>query len=154
MKWLIVILCIVAPIIYIYSLARYYSPRTKVFPEPTPAYQQKQLSAVKLWSLIQDWRVSQGLQPYIKDQRLCKIAEDRVDDGVDFHKGFIEKYNNSNYPYAMQENQTGAASHEDALDRWLNSPPHRATLEKPYTHSCVAVQRDWAVQIFSSFLTN
>lgn len=103
--------------------------------------------ADKLWPLIQDWRRSQGFQPYIKSQELCRIAEDRAKDKLDYHKGFLEKY--SSYPYVLAENVCTLAPSNIVLTNWLSSPPHRATLEKPYKYSCVACDKT-CVQIFSN----
>lgn len=113
----------------------------------------KPLNADQLWSLIQTWRQSDdcrpgGCQTYIKDQRLCEIAEARVKDGSDNHEGLYSKY--SSYPYAIQENSTGAFSDDEALQKWLNSPPHAATLRKDYRYSCIAVSPTFTIQIFSN----
>lgn len=107
-----------------------------------------------LWSLVQKWRTDNGFQTYMKDQNLCAIATKRVNQLKKIapekrdHELFESNY--SNYPSAMVENITGGTSEQDALERWLNSPPHRATLEKPYKYSCIATKDDFAVQIFSN----
>lgn len=119
----------------------------------------KPLDAEILWSLIQTWRQSdncrpEGCQPYIKDQRLCEIAEIRVEDlkgkiMQNFnHDLFVERY--KNYPYKLSENITGASNDQDALDLWLKSASHAAVLRTDYKYSCVAVQPSFAVQIFSN----
>lgn len=104
---------------------------------------------------MQKWRKSQGLAEYVRDQRLCRIAEDRSDDPIDYHKGFEEKYGSKsvnpliNYPFIMQENVVfNYLDEESSLNGWLNSPPHRATLKKPYTHSCIRCYETTCVQIF------
>lgn len=101
-----------------------------------------------LWSLIQKWRKDNGFVPYIEDKRLCEIAEDRSDDEYDNHEGFLAKYDNANYPYVMQENLVQLYFPKYMLEAWLKSPPHRSTLEKPYTHSCVRCNKH-CVQIFA-----
>ena len=106
------------------------------------------LKVEKLTSLVNKWRVESGFQRYERSEGLCKIAEDRTKDGTDYHKGLYEKY--SHYPSVIQENSTGGLDEQIALDAWLTSPPHRATLEKPYKYSCVATDGYFAVQIFSS----
>lgn len=115
---------------------------------------QKPLNTEALWSLIQAWRQSDdcrpgGCQPYIKDQRLCEIAEDRIKDRFDNHEGLYEKY--SKYPFKIQEIATEANSDKDALSRWLSSPPHAAGLRTSYKYSCIAVSPNYAIQIFSNF---
>ncbi len=115
-------------------------------PSPTPII----LNGNRLFELINNWRVNkERLKPYIKDERLCEIANDRSKVELDYHKGLYEKY--SNYPYVIQENvNVGYTTEEDSLNGWLNSPPHRATLEKPYLYSCVVCNKT-CVQIFSLF---
>lgn len=119
--------------------------------EPIPVPTSASLSSKKLWSLIQDWRSSEKLQPYTEDQRLCKIAEDRVlnDFQLDNHEGLYKKY--SNLPYVIQENLGLEPSEEKQLAGWLKSPSHAATLRMPYTHSCVYCNDNYCSQIFSNF---
>jgi len=103
----------------------------------------------ELWSLIQKWRISQGLLEYTEDNGLCEIAKDRVDDEIlDYHKGFIDKY--SNYRYAVKENLAYAFSEQEVLNGWLNSPPHRKALESSFKYSCIEVAGYYAVHIFSN----
>jgi len=114
--------------------------------QPPPRKQ----NAKVLTRLINEWRVKKGLSAYLEDQRLCEIAEDRSNDSFD-HQGFYDKYYHGNSPYIMQENLSIVRTNEgEVLKGWLDSPPHRATLEKPYTHSCIACDKQ-CVQIFSSF---
>lgn len=125
----------------------------KNLPSPTPTFTIPRLNTDNLWSLIENWRQSKGLKPYIKDQRLCDIASDRVDDFDYNHSGLYAKY--SNYPYVISENLVwNSADETAALDQWLNSPTHLENLEKPYTHSCIACVNRYCVQIFSSFSTD
>ena len=133
-----------------------------VIPTATPS---PELDKKKLWTLIEEWRKTDGCkpggcQPYIEDERLCTIAEDRVDDPGDDHNEFVRKIESNYYGfttgYIFQENKTGGADETDMLKRWLNSPGHAATLRKPYKYSCVAVMGStsatyYAVQIFSNF---
>lgn len=106
-----------------------------------------------LWSLVQNWRSSQGLQPYIKDQRLCAIAEDRVSTSPHDHTGLYQKY--GNYPYVIQENIVWSYPTEQAsLNGWIGSPAHHATLIAPYADSCIACLQQECIEIFSSFKTD
>lgn len=116
-------------------------------PVPTFTPIQKPNAEV-LFTLINEWRKSEGLNIYIKDERLCKIAVDRSDDGFDQHKGLFEKY--SQYPFVISENIVGLANEETMLESWLESKSHRAALEKSYIYSCVACNTT-CIQIFSSF---
>lgn len=132
---------------------------TKITPTITPTPTPHIFSEDKLWSLIQNWRTSQGLQPYIKDQRLCDIAKDRAHDMVlldnqDDHEGFYKKY--SNYPSSLQENTEYTWDEKIGLDQWLNSPSHKQALEKQYAYSCLACESigrataQYCSQIFSN----
>lgn len=117
---------------------------------PTPYL----LSEDKLWTLINNYRESKSLKPFIKDQKLCDIAEFRVvqlktKEGDYFnHDGFHELLDGNKIKYA--ENITGGYSEENALDRWLNSPPHKEAIEAEWKYSCVATGNNYAVQIFSN----
>ena len=108
-----------------------------------------------LWSLIQDWRVKNNLEPYIKDQRLCKIALERSIEQcklgfLDNHKGFLARY--SSYPFRIAENALAFYPNEsEALNGWLNSPKHLSILKKSYSHSCLKCLNGYCSQIFSSF---
>lgn len=116
-----------------------------VEPTPTPI----NLSASKLTALVNKWRESQGMKPYIENEDLCRIAADRSDDPLDAeHSGFVAKY--SSYPSALQENSFENSSEDAGLNAWLNSPPHLATLEKAYKYSCLACYKDVCIQVFSS----
>lgn len=127
-----------------------YAVNNNIFAKPTPTPIPVELSSDKLWSLIQNWRLSAGFQIYTKDQRLCDIANDRVDDPkLDHHQGFYDKY--SNYPYVIQENLVTAPSEELALNSWIHSQAHLETLQKNYQYSCLATKGNYAVQIFSNF---
>lgn len=119
-------------------------------PTITPTISVVSLSSDKLWSLIQKWRRSEGLQPYIEDQRLCEIATDRADDEDTDHQGLYDKYSNNSY--MIQENLAwNMPSEKETLTKWLNSPAHLETLKKPYIYSCLSTHNGYAVQIFSNF---
>jgi len=122
---------------------------------PVPTLIQN-LDSDKLFQLVNEWRTQNGYQPYMVDERLCKIASDRADDGNDNHKGFRVKY--SNYPYVISENDvygnTPYANENNAMLSWLNSPKHLENLEKPYIYSCIRCYKNDCSQIFSSFKTD
>ncbi len=145
----LILLFVIFFVFIVYSLT-ISSEKTvpSVSPSPTPYI----FSEDKLWSLIQDWRQSQGLSPYIKDQRLCAIAKDRVFNGpvLDSHAGLYCKY--SSYPYVVQENLADYPNEKTMLVRWITSPfGHKETLEKPYIYSCVQCKNTYCSQIFSNF---
>ena len=131
-----------------YPVATVVSTNPTETPTPTSYPRSISLSAEKLTALVNDWRVSQGFQPYVKNEDLCIIAEDRADEGPDYHEGFVNKY--SNHPSVIQENLVGADTEKQALGEWLTSPPHKSTLEKPYKYSCIACYKNQCNQIFSN----
>lgn len=120
--------------------------------KPTVAMVNKPLDAVVLWSLIQNWRLENNRKAYIKDQRLCKIAETRIEEikKDDFsHDQFLKKY--ADYPSTISENIARKMNIETGtLDTWLESPTHKENLDKNYLYSCVVTKDSYAVQIFSS----
>lgn len=120
-------------------------PTVTPLPSPTPV----NLNSEKVWDLVQEWRKSEGRSEYTRDERLCKIAEDRTHDPDDNHKTFVEKY--SDYPSPIQENAIYYAnSEEQAFNSWLNSSPHLATLKKPWEYSCIKCSGTTCIQIFSN----
>ena len=135
---------------------------TIVTPTPTPIPTPKPiiLNADKLWSLVQNWRKSENLQAYTKDQLTCDIANDRIKDWViqdDNHAGFIKKYGNK-YPFELAENAIRSIRYVDRsyveqslLNSWLASPGHSTILHTSYPRSCIACQSNWCVQIFANY---
>lgn len=113
--------------------------------------QEVKLDSDVLWAIIQNWRLENNLKQYVKDQRLCKIAEIRASDiQTDYsHDGLYKKY--SNYPYTIQENVAGGLKEQDVLNSWLSSKPHTETLKKNYSYSCVKCMNTLCSQIFSNF---
>lgn len=116
------------------------------------------LNSDKLWSLIEEWRTKEGLPAYIKDQRICDIANNRileVDKEIKEnapHKGFVDAV--KDFPIrggSFSENIVGAGSEEEALDKWLRSASHSAALRKSYTYSCISTKGPYAIQEFANF---
>ena len=117
---------------------------------PVPIF----LDSDKVMELVQEWRAEQGYKKYTIDGRLCKIAEDRANDmflidKTDGHAGFRKKY--YNLGYVVSENITGALNENEALDKWLNSPPHLEGLKRNYNYSCLKCKGMYCSQIFSNF---
>ncbi len=82
------------------------------------------LDAEVLWEAIQSWRQSEGLPKYQKDEGLCRIATNRVSDGIDNHKGLYEKY--GDYSSVIQENSNdGYHSEKDSLGVRLEHQTHQ-----------------------------
>lgn len=71
-----------------------------------------------------------------EDLRLSQIAQERaiqMNGEVDNHKGFYDRFNNSPLPYGyvhFGENLTKyVCKNQGVIESWLNSPPHKATME-------------------------
>lgn len=107
----------------------------------------------KLWSSIQDFRKSENLKPFIKDQRFCKFAEDRARQQVklgilDEHKGLESDPRYRSLQVA--ENCVQVPYIEYTLKEWLSSIPHRNMLLSNHKYSCLACVKDICVQHFSN----
>ena len=104
-----------------------------------------------LWALVQNWRLENNLQPYAKNQKLCEIANIRVQEiQTDFsHDKFLTRFQHS--PYVITENLVRHFPFEpDMLKAWIESPGHLTALKTSYTYACIACSNDNCVQIFSN----
>jgi uncharacterized protein YkwD len=119
-------------------------------PNATPR-QRKPINEEKLWTLIQTWREENHFKTYIRNDQLCDIAATRAPEyNIDGnHDKFIARFHDLSYK--ISENATGAYDEQDALERWLNSAPHRAALESNWIYSCVKCYQNSCVQIFTNF---
>lgn len=126
----------------------------------TPSYlpvqsinKQIKLDSNKLWSLVNEHRIKLGLKPFIKDQRLCEIANIRsIDIQKDYsHDQFIPRLPKDSLNQIYSENIVSAINEDLALKGWLVSTPHRKAIDGNWTYSCIATNGSFAVQIFSSF---
>lgn len=147
MKSILFVLFVVLVIWLAFRLPSFPVAPTIQEPTPTPI----NLDAEKLFEIIQSWRTSENLQPYVKDERLCEIARTRVteDEPQDNHAGLYKRYRN--LPYLISENTTIALNEQGALNLWLDSPPHAKALREKYQYSCVACKGNYCSQIFSNF---
>lgn len=115
------------------------------------------LNSDKLWETVNNWRTSQNLPVYVKNEQLCIIADERVayiqNDWS--HNEFVENlsaYKNiSGYKYLGENLSKNNFPETAALDAWLDSPGHLENLTLPFTHSCIATDGIFAVQIFGSY---
>lgn len=115
------------------------------------------LSAAKLFRLVNEYREQIRLPKLILDDKLCKIAKDRLPElpyeiwgaGV-MHSGFY----NRNLPYYAVENLVAHNTEEEALYWWLNSYIHRITIEGDYKYSCTACKDGNCTQLFTNYEPN
>lgn len=96
---------------------------------------------------VQQWRKSSGKSEYLVSEKLCKIANTRLEDiKIDFsHSGFESKrFGNET---TIGENLAKG----EPLSAWLSSPSHRDNLEADFTHTCIATDGFYTVQIFGYY---
>ncbi len=112
-----------------------------------------QLDENKLWNLVEVFRKTEEREPYVKDERVCKVTEERASEMKDElsepHKGFDERFKGA--PFTIAENNTGAKSEEEALNNWLKSDAHASTLRTEYNYSCISCEGIYCVQIFTNY---
>lgn len=106
-----------------------------------------------LWSLIQNWRLENNLQPYTKDQNTCNLAYIRTTETQtdNSHNGFWNHTKDFLNNGLAENLYYGSDKEQDILNGWLNSPKHRENLDYPYTHSCIHCLNNKCVQIFANY---
>lgn len=137
-----------------------FSSKFNWFPnEPYVAstVEMKIFSEDRLFDLVQNWRQSKGLPTYKKSERLCGVADRRLEDvEKDFthDKFFISNESNNWYGYHyLGENLIkGMFSEQASLNGWLRSPKHLENLEnKIFTESCIRCSGSTCVHIFGGY---
>lgn len=119
------------------------------------------LDSEKMWTIASEWRKSEGLKPWIKDDKLCQFANDRVNElQTSFdHQGFKNKFDWMNDQFGkdkiISENIGGAFTEKAMLyggyfikKGWLESPDHAKALRDDFTYSCIACKNNFCVQLF------
>jgi uncharacterized protein YkwD len=104
----------------------------------------------KLVTLINDYRVSQGLNPLELINHISYKSEEHneymIDNKVVNHDYFEQRSNNIiNVLGAERVGENIAYSYptaESAMDAWLNSPGHKANIEGDFTHLGISVSVD------------
>lgn len=132
-------------------------PTATPTPQPAvsvvPSASGGNLDAEALFAMSNAYRVSLGLAPFEKDERLCQLARERAPEvmpevtGGYMHKGLYDRP----IPYWITENIVTMASIEQAFHWWSNHGIHKAALEGSFTHSCVACAGIACAQEFSNF---
>lgn len=118
--------------------------------EPAPVQQSYQHSNYELevLDLLNDYRVSQGLQPLQIIEHISFVSGGHNDymiavNGVN-HDGFEERKVNLTQvlnAYKVGENVAyGYSTPESVVQAWINSPPHKALLEGEFTHFGLSVK--------------
>ncbi len=137
-------------------------PQTVVAVEPTIVAEQDTsgfaLNPDVLFDRVNNHRVSIGLAPVQRDERLMIIARERAPELFDeifvtwnMHAGFNARH--ANLPYWATENMIYYNNEEGAMNWWLNSPVHRGTIENgTYTHAGIACEGKACAMIYSAFV--
>ena len=127
-------------------------------PDATPAIiASRSLDAEKLWSLVNNWRVTNNFQPYIRSDKLCDYAQQRLMEvKTDWSHGDFLSSPPSFCPPGSSclwgENLArGFTNESSALSSWLTSPTHRENLEDSFKYSCIVTRDTYAVQEFGNF---
>jgi len=129
------------------------APTPTVIPTYEPRPTEIPLSAEKLETLVNKWRISQGLQSFIHSEDMCRIAEIRlVDIKTDWsHNGFSADRFCTQLCTIGENLARGFSTEQDTLNGWLASPDHLAELKTPYTHTCIKTDQIRTVEIFGYF---
>ncbi len=124
-------------------------------PSQTPATSSSGNSnSEKLFQMVNDYRTGMGLPAFEKDERLCKIAQERAPqinaelNSGNLHKGFKDL----NLSYWATENIAAYSSIEENLKFWLSDYIHKKAIESSNKYSCVACTGSSCSQIFTSFV--
>lgn len=111
------------------------------------------LNANVLFDLVNGYRAASDLSPFEKEERVCKVAQDRAPELLgeiasgNFHAGFRARV----FDYWITENVIYQRSEQGALSWWTNSPIHNAALLGDYQYSCVACYGRACTMLFTNF---
>lgn len=103
---------------------------------------------------VQSWRHAQGLPAYQTDFYLCGIADLRVsqiqnDFSHDqFRANALEWTNNSRFETISENLVRSFNTEQEAMNAWITSTSHLATLSDNYTNTCVRCEGTYCVEVF------
>lgn len=129
------------------------SPLPSVTPSQSPAPMTSS-NADMLFQMTNDHRAKIGKSLFEKEERLCKIAQERapmVNEELkngSLHKGFKEM----NLPYWATENLAAYQTMKENFQFLVTDYIHRIAIEGDYKYSCTACVGTSCSQIFSSFV--
>lgn len=131
------------------------SPEPSPTPTSVPVGNLNSPNADLLFKMTNDHRAKIGKAAFEKDERLCKIAEQRAPQvngelatGT-LHKGFKAL----NLPYWATENLAAYSTVQEDFNFLVNDYIHRVAIESDHKYSCVACVGASCSQIFSSFVS-
>ncbi len=112
------------------------------------------LDSDKIFNLVNDYRVSQNLAPFEKNDEVCTLAQTRsteipaeIKNGT-LHSGLY----NRPLPYWIWENAKYGSNEEGTVAWWLASPLHHKSIVGDYKYSCVKCTGSYCSQLFTSFI--
>ncbi len=112
------------------------------------------LNAESVFNLVNERRSRFNLPNLVKDRALCTVARERAPQLYEeimitgrMHEGFYSR----KLPFSAVENIIYMNNEQAAVEWWMNSPIHRASILSNYTHTCVACWGNSCTQIFASF---
>jgi len=123
-------------------------------PSPSPIALTSS-NADLLFQMTNDYRTKMGKPAFEKEERLCKIAEQRAPDvkpelvSGTLHKGFKDL----NLPYWATENIAAYQTMQENFNFLSTDYIHRKAIESDAKYSCTACVGTSCSQIFSSFLS-
>lgn len=112
-----------------------------------------QLDSEKIFSLVNQYRASQGLSSFEKDDKVCELAKTRSQELVgeiangSIHSGLY----NRDLPYWIWENAKVGSNEEGTVAWWLSSPVHHQSIVGDYKYSCVQCTGSYCSELFTSF---
>jgi uncharacterized protein YkwD len=113
------------------------------------------LELINLHTIINQYRLSEGLDPLLLDVYHCELAEMRIEHiikGEFSHDGLpiITSLLNDNGLKVVGENLARHYfSNESVLESWINSPEHNKNLLKPWKFTGFAIRENYYCQVFS-----
>ncbi len=122
--------------------------------QPAPQTIANPLNADVIFNLVNQLREQAGLPAFEKEPKLCELAQARGPElyGEIFvtrsmHSGLY----NRNLPYWVVENIIYSNSEQQAVNWWLGSPIHRASIYKNYKYSCTACVGNSCSELFTNY---
>lgn len=122
-------------------------------PSPFPSTIQESNSEV-LFQMVNDHRAKLGLPAFEKDEKLCKIAQERAPQvNTELASGTLHKgFEALNLPYWATENIAAYSNIEENLKFWLSDYIHKKAIESSNKYSCISCAGSSCSQIFTSFI--
>ena len=123
-------------------------------PKPSEAPALTGSNADILFQMTNDYRSKIGKPAFQKEERLCKIAEQRAPQvngelsSGNLHKGFREL----NLPYWATENIAAYATMKENFQFLSTDYIHKKAIESDAKYSCTACSGTSCSQVFSSFI--